>query len=88
MLDIRDAVAAVRALVKVPLKQGQFDALVDFVFNEGEEQFEHSTLLHYLNAGDYAGAATQFGRWIYDDGVVLKGLIKRRAAERDMFTGA
>lgn len=83
--DLSDAEAAVNRLVKVPLTQSQFDALVSFVFNVGAGAFERSTLLRVLNSGDYAGAAAQFGRWIYNDGKVMQGLSARRAAERAMF---
>ncbi|WP_414636190.1 glycoside hydrolase family protein [Asticcacaulis sp.] len=38
-----------------------------------------------LNAGNYAGAAEQFGRWNKQRGRVLNGLTARRAAERAMF---
>ncbi|KVP59467.1 peptidase [Burkholderia ubonensis] len=44
-----------------------------------------STLLRHLNIGDYAGAADQFLSWNRAGGVVLPGLQRRRAAERDLF---
>lgn len=67
------------------LTQSQFDALVSFTFNVGLGDFEQSTLIKKLRAGDVAGAAGQFGRWIYSDGKKLPGLVKRRAAERSLF---
>lgn len=78
----------VERLVRVPLNQGQFDALVSFTYNVGEGNFTKSTLLRQLNAGDTAGAAEQFSRWVHAGGKVLPGLVKRRAAERAMFLGA
>lgn len=83
--DAAVAEAAVNRLVTVPLTQAQFDALVSFAFNVGAGAFESSTLLRLLNAGDYAGAATQFDRWVNNDGKKLAGLVRRRAAEREMF---
>lgn len=74
-------------LVKVPLTQGQFDALVAFVYNIGAGAFEKSTMLRQLNAGLYADAAQQFDRWNQAGGKVLAGLTRRRAAERAMFEG-
>ena len=71
--------------VKVKLTQGQYDALVSFVFNLGETQFYKSTLLRKMNAGDCFGAAAEFNRWVYAKGKRLKGLVKRRAAERALF---
>lgn len=44
-----------------------------------------STLLRHLNIGDMAGAADQFPAWNRAGGVVLAGLVRRRAAERDLF---
>ena len=55
--DVREAEQAVERLVKVPLTQGQLDALVDFTFNLGSGQLAASTLLQELNAGRYDAAA-------------------------------
>jgi lysozyme len=83
--DLEDAGAAVASLVKVPLTQGQFDALTSFVFNFGAKKFGTSTLLRLLNKGDYKGAAGQFKLWIHADNKVEPGLVKRRAAEEQLF---
>jgi len=85
--DLLDSEDAVNRLVKVPLHQSQFDALVSFTFNLGANALAGSTLLKKLNAGDYQAAADQFPRWNKAAGVVLRGLTKRRAAERSMFLG-
>ncbi|MBY5147009.1 lysozyme [Enterobacter hormaechei] len=74
-------------LVKVGLTQGQFDALVSFTYNLGARSLSTSTLLRKLNAGDYAGAADEFLRWNKAGGKVLKGLTRRREAERALFLG-
>ena len=71
--------------VKVPLTQNQFDALVDLTFNIGGPNFANSTLLRKLNARDYVGAAAEFSRWNQSKGVVLEGLVERRAAEAELF---
>lgn len=85
--NLQVAIAAVNKLVKVALTQSQFDALVDFVFNCGAELFSRSTLLKLVNAGRMDAAAGEFGRWIYDNGKPLPGLIKRRQAEAKLFRG-
>lgn len=85
--DVKRFEAQVLRLVKVPLTQGQFDALVSFVYNLGAGNLSNSTLLRLLNAGDYKGAAAQFDRWVYASGKKLSGLVKRRAAERALFEG-
>ena len=71
--------------VKVPLSQNQFDALVSLTYNIGSTAFKNSTLLKKLNAKDYAGAADQFLVWNKGGGKVLKGLVRRRDAERALF---
>jgi lysozyme len=86
--DLDDAGAAVASLVKVPLTQGQFDALTSFVFNLGIRRLAESTLLILLNKRDYHGAAAQFSRWVRSDGQVLDGLVRRRAAEAKLFMPA
>lgn len=83
--DILEAEKVVVALVKVQLSQGQFDALVSFVFNVGRGHFADSTLLKKLNASDYAGAAAEFERWVKAEGKTLAGLVRRRKAERERF---
>lgn len=75
----------VSRLVKVRLKQGEFDALVSFTYNLGARSLSASTLLRKLNAGDYAGAADEFLHWNKAGGKVLNGLTRRREAERALF---
>lgn len=86
-LDLKKYEAPVNKLVRVPLTQGQFDALVSFVYNIGAGKFQSSTLLKMLNLGDYAGARGQFMRWNKANGQVLAGLTARRAAEANLFGG-
>ena len=40
-----------------------------------------------LNAGDYAGAQNEFGRWVHGGGKRLPGLVTRRREEAAMFGG-
>jgi lysozyme len=86
-VDLISREKAVERFVDVPLTQGQFDALVSFVYNVGEGAFARSTLLKKLNAGDYAGAALEFRAWTQGGGKVLPGLIARRQAETELFNG-
>lgn len=83
--DIAYAASAVERLVTVETGDNMFAALVDFCFNIGSSHFATSTLLKLLNAGDFAGAAKQFCRWIYSGNVISDGLVRRRVAERDLF---
>lgn len=89
----------VASLVKVPVQQREFDALVSFAFNVGTdidadaiaEGLGDSTLLKLLNAGDKIGAANEFLKWnkgtVGGKRVELRGLTRRRNAERAMFLG-
>ena len=79
--DLRVAEQDVVRLVKVPLTQGQFDALVDFCFNLGGERLASSTLLKVLNGGRYQDAVEQLLRWDLAGGQVNAGLKARRQAE-------
>lgn len=76
---------AVLKLVKVSLSQAQFDALVSFSYNVGSGALGKSTLLKHLNDGDYARAASHFADYKRGGGRVLPGLVRRRAAEAEMF---
>jgi len=76
---------SVTTLVKVPLTENQFAALVSFTFNVGVGAFSESTLLRLLNQKDYRAAADQFQRWVNGGGKEMAGLVRRREAERTLF---
>jgi lysozyme len=87
--DTRGAMEAVKTMVKSPLTENQLTALTDLVYNIGAARFARSTLLKDLNAGDYADAAAEFGKWnkVRVNGALVasEGLTKRRLGERDLF---
>ena len=75
----------VRAL-KVARTQGQFDALVSFVYNLGIGRFRNSNLLKVIrNGGSRNQIKTEFKKWVYAGGKKLKGLEKRREWEAKRF---
>lgn len=82
--ELTIALSAVERQVRVPLPDARRAALASFVYNVGEGQFSRSTLLRKLNAGDAAGACAELSRWVYAGGKQLAGLVKRRAAEREL----
>lgn len=57
--DVTESARAVNQLVTGTLTQNRFDVQVSFIFNLGIRNFELSTLLKKLDAGDYAGAAEE-----------------------------
>ncbi|MDE1940884.1 MAG: lysozyme [Patescibacteria group bacterium] len=83
--DVKAAVDAVNANVKTVLNQNQFDALVDFTFNEGVASFAGSTLLKLVNSNNFVGAANEFSHWIYSGHEPNKNLAARRKLEHDLF---
>lgn len=88
--DLEAAAVSVDKLITVPLSAHQRGALASFVFNLGPIALRESTLRKKLNAGDYAGAAAEFAKWVKATvngaTVTLPGLVKRRAAEAALFT--
>jgi len=81
--DLNVFAPSVEKLVKVPLAQHEFDALVSFHFNTGA--LGKSTLLKKLNQMDKGGAALEFLKWTRGGGKVLPGLVRRRKAEQYLF---
>ena len=76
----------IKRLVKVPLTNNMLNALISFTYNVGINGFRQSTMLRLLNSGaDKNTVALQFDRWVYDNGVKVKGLINRRNAEKKLF---
>ena len=83
--DIISADSIINNLVKVPLTQNQFDALVSFVFNIGYSHFVLSTTLKELNLKNYNAAADALLLWKKAAGKTDPGLVRRRIAERNLF---
>lgn len=74
------------AIVKVPVTENQFIALMSWLFNLGlTPAVRRSTLLRKLNAEDYEGVAEEFPKWRKSAGQVLPGLVNRRAEEKKIF---
>lgn len=73
--------------IRQPLTDGQRAAFLSFAFNVGEGAFCGSTLVRKANAGDMDGACAELSRWTYAGGKQLPGLVRRRAAERQLCEG-
>lgn len=82
--DLLKATAAIDSCVHVPLNDNQRAAFASFTFNVGGAKFCKSSAARKLNAGDPVGACNELPKWIYAGDKVLPGLVKRRAAERDL----
>jgi lysozyme len=77
----------VNEMVKVDLKQNEFDSLVSWVFNLGPSNLSSSTLLQKLNNKDWDDVPNQIKRWNKAGGQVKQGLVRRREAEALLFEG-
>ena len=82
--EVRKALAVVDRSVPQSLPDGVRVALASFVYNVGPGAYGGSTLLRKLRAGDLIGACNQLSRWVYAGGKRLRGLERRREAERQI----
>jgi len=83
--DLQWAEHVVDYSIGVQLSDNQYSALVSLVFNIGKQAFLRSTLRRYLNHGNYLRAANELLRWNKVGTRVLKGLERRRKAEKALF---
>jgi GH24 family phage-related lysozyme (muramidase) len=79
----RHAADVERALAGTQTSQAQFDALVSFHYNTGA--IGRATLTRLHREGLYEAAAREFARWNKAGGRVLRGLIRRRTAETELY---
>lgn len=86
-LDLERFEKGVTALLKIPISENAFSALVSFAFNFGLGKLARSTLLRKVNAKDPT-APGEFGKWIYGAGKVLPGLVARREEEEALYLTA
>lgn len=85
--DCRVAERTLNAL-GVNFRQEQFDALVSWIFNLGTGSFSTSTLRKRILAGAAdEQVADEIVRWVNASGKPMPGLMRRRAAEANMFLG-
>lgn len=83
--ELDPMVASIVKHTRPRLKQHELDALASMAYNVGIAGLLGSTLMKKLNNYDRAGAAKEFGKWVYADGQKLPGLVRRRKAEAEMF---
>lgn len=76
----------VNLLLKKPITQNQFNALVSFAFNLGSQALGKSTLLKKVNANpNDPTIRNEFLKWNKAGGRVLDGLTKRRTKEANLY---
>lgn len=82
--DLTRAEELANGWLRREVPQPFFDMLVDLIYNTGRQP---RTYMQDLNAGDYEAAVHQLLRWVYAQGHVLLGLVKRRFAGFAMCLG-
>lgn len=75
----------IQAVVTKPINQQMFDALLSFVYNIGQGNFQKSSVLKLLNIGDYYSSADGFLLWDRSAGMVTPLLKTRRSLERQLY---
>src|SRR3546814_4344107 len=82
--DLLHAAAGVRGCIARPMSNVVLNAYADFAYNVGVAKFCGSTLVRRYNAGYDDEACAQLSRWNKAGGRTLTGLVRRRAAEREL----
>lgn len=75
----------IKPMIEVKIHDYMIDALISFAFNVGVYAFKASTLRRKLNRGEFYSAAEEFPKWRFAGGKELKGLLRRRLAEKALF---
>ena len=83
--ELRHVEKAVTKLIVVPLTVNQFSAIGSLTYNIGSSRLKSSTLRSKINREDYNGASAEFPKWRRAGGRILRGLVRRRLAERDLY---
>jgi lysozyme len=83
---VDDFAKKVKALLKQPLTENQFNSVVSFAYNLGVGALSKSTLLKKINANpNDKTIRDEFLKWNKAGGKVLNGLVKRRLEESDLY---
>ena len=91
--DVAEAEAGVDRVLRVPVTQGIYDALVSFEFNTGGAEIvvggtaRPSRCIEAVNARRWCDAVEELVRWNMDGGRGVRGLLLRRLEEGLMFAG-
>lgn len=86
--DLASFEKSVTNLVKKPINQDQFDALVSLCYNIGAGNLGRSSVIKKVNANpNDPTIRASFAAWNKGGGKVLAGLVKRREAEANWYFG-
>lgn len=82
--DLARHAEGMMACIRVPMADGQKIAYTDATYNIGVTAFCGSSMARRTNAGDAAGGCEALLMWDKIGGATVRGLTRRRAAERDI----
>lgn len=83
--DIMEREQQLSRLVKVPVNDYQFSALMDLLYNIGSGNLKKSDVLKYVNLNQFDKASASFMKHVYAGGKKLSGLVKRRKFDIEVF---
>tara|TARA_R110000787_G_scaffold37445_1_gene95125 strand:+ start:388 stop:837 length:450 start_codon:yes stop_codon:yes gene_type:complete len=83
--EVRHSEKAIRRLIKAELTENMFSSLCSFIYNVGSGNFQKSTLRMKLNRGQHESAADELSKWVKAGGRRVRGLVRRRKQERELF---
>ncbi len=84
-MDLQHAMQAVKKLIHRPLNDSQFIALTDFCYNLGSGALQRSQVRMCINRGDLIAGAGKMVQYSHAAGKLVKGLLVRREAEKQLF---
>ena len=73
------------ATIPFNYNQNQFNSMVSFCYNIGTTRFKTSAVVQALKRGDVENAMRTLLQYRRSNGIIMKGLVKRRQAEKDLF---
>jgi len=83
--EVHHVEAAIKKLISAELTENMFSAIGSLTYNIGTGNLQRSTLRIKINRGKYLDAADEFPKWRRAGGRILKGLVRRRQAEKNLF---
>ena len=89
-MDVKIAERTVQKSINTTLTQNQFDALVIFAYNIGENNFIKSSVVKFINNPNYESKIypdlkSAWMAWNKSNGRVMAGLTNRRKTEFNLF---